>query len=66
MMIASQLVNPEDMKISWSDIAGLKETIQELHETVILPIQRADLFSQSSLIQAPKGKLYLEALVRKG
>lgn len=56
MMIAAHLVNPQDIKVTWEDIAGLEGLIQELRETVILPIQRKDLFVDSLLTTAPRGK----------
>lgn len=55
LMIASHLVDPTDISVDWSSIAGLDETIQELKETVILPVQRKDLFLGSQLTQPPKG-----------
>uniref|UniRef100_A0A1B6DC69 AAA+ ATPase domain-containing protein n=1 Tax=Clastoptera arizonana TaxID=38151 RepID=A0A1B6DC69_9HEMI len=58
MMIASHLVDPNDLHISWDDIAGLDDVIQELKETVILPIQKKELFGSSQLTQAPKGVLF--------
>ncbi|XP_043475435.1 outer mitochondrial transmembrane helix translocase [Leptopilina heterotoma] len=57
MMIASHLVDPHDIKVSWQSIAGLENVIQEFKETVILPIQRKELFEDSQLTQAPKGVL---------
>lgn len=57
MMIASHLVDPSDIPITWSNIAGLDDVIQELKETVILPVQRKDLFGNSNLTSAPKGVL---------
>lgn len=54
MMIANHLVDPNDIKVSWNNIAGLEQVIQELKETVILPIQRKELFEDSQLTQAPK------------
>jgi SpoVK/Ycf46/Vps4 family AAA+-type ATPase len=57
MMIASHLVDPSDISVDWSNIAGLNDTIQELKETVILPVQRKDLFAESQLTQPPKGVL---------
>lgn len=54
MIIANHLVDPNDIKISWNNIAGLDSVIQELNETVILPIQRKELFEDSQLTQAPK------------
>ncbi|CAG9129592.1 unnamed protein product [Plutella xylostella] len=57
MIIASQLVVPDEINVDWKDIAGLDHLIQELRETVILPIQKRDLFSDSKLTQPPKGVL---------
>lgn len=57
MMIAAHLVHPQDIKVSWDDIAGLENIIQDLRETVILPIQGKEMFSYSQLIQPPKGVL---------
>lgn len=57
MMIANHIVDPQDIRVSWENIAGLEHVIQELKETVILPIQRKELFEDSQLTQAPKGVL---------
>ncbi|XP_015108521.1 ATPase family AAA domain-containing protein 1-A isoform X2 [Diachasma alloeum] len=57
MMIASHLIDPQDIPVSWENIAGLDSVIQELKETVILPIRRKELFEDSKLTQAPKGVL---------
>ncbi|KAH8353327.1 hypothetical protein KR084_010260 [Drosophila pseudotakahashii] len=57
LMIASHLVVPADITVSWSDIAGLDTVIQELRESVVLPVQHKDLFKRSKLWQAPKGVL---------
>ena len=54
MIIAGHLVDPNDIKVSWRSIAGLEHVIQEFKETVILPIQRKDLFEDSQLTQPPK------------
>ncbi|GIZ04119.1 ATPase family AAA domain-containing protein 1-B [Caerostris extrusa] len=40
LSIAAQLVDPKTISISWDDIAGLEDIIQEIRETVILPIQK--------------------------
>ncbi|CAN7993298.1 unnamed protein product [Ixodes hexagonus] len=56
LSIAAQLIDPRDINICWESIAGLEEITQELRETVILPIQKRDLFTGSQLIQPPKGK----------
>jgi ATP-dependent 26S proteasome regulatory subunit len=55
MMIAGHLVDPAAIPLSWEDIAGLEDVIQELRETVILPIQKKELFADSQLTQPPKG-----------
>lgn len=56
-MIATHLVVPADITVSWNDIAGLDDVIQELRESVVLPVRHRDLFNQSKLWQAPKGVL---------
>ena len=45
------------MNVGWKDIAGLESVVQELRDTLILPIQKRDLFADSKLNQAPKGVL---------
>lgn len=57
MNIASQLVDPQTMKVTWRDIAGLDEIIHELQDTVILPFQKRHLLTGSKLFQPPKGVL---------
>lgn len=54
-MIAAHLVHPDDINVTWDDIAGLESLVQELRETVILPIQRKELFANSQLTTGPKG-----------
>lgn len=56
-MIAKDLVPPEKINVTWENIAGLETLIEELRETVILPIQRRELFADSQLTQPPKGVL---------
>ncbi|KAM6944634.1 outer mitochondrial transmembrane helix translocase [Lycodopsis pacificus] len=55
--IASQLVDPQTMKVTWRDIAGLDEVVNELQDTVILPFQKRHLLTGSKLFQPPKGVL---------
>lgn len=57
MNIASHLVDPHTMKVTWRDIAGLDEVINELQDTVILPFQKRHLLAGSKLFQPPKGVL---------
>lgn len=54
-MIASHLVNPYDITVSWNNIAGLSQVIDEIKETVIFPVQRKELFRNSVLTKPPKG-----------
>jgi len=57
LMVASNLVEPAAMSHKWQDIAGLDSVVQELRDTVILPIQKRELFAESQLTQPPKGVL---------
>lgn len=57
MNIATHLVDPRSIKVSWRDVAGLDEIISELQDTVILPFQKRHLFGGSKLLQPPKGVL---------
>uniref|UniRef100_A0A1A9WWC6 AAA+ ATPase domain-containing protein n=1 Tax=Glossina brevipalpis TaxID=37001 RepID=A0A1A9WWC6_9MUSC len=57
LMIASHIVVPSDIPVSWEDIAGLDTVIQELRESVVLPVRHRDFFNHSKLWQAPKGVL---------
>lgn len=57
MVIVAHLVHPDDITVTWDNIAGLEPLIQELKETVILPIQKKELFADSQLTAAPKGVL---------
>ncbi|RVE68612.1 hypothetical protein OJAV_G00093400 [Oryzias javanicus] len=55
--IASHLVDPQSIKVSWKDVAGLEDIINELQDTVILPFQKRHLLPGSKLFQPPKGVL---------
>eukprot|EP00088_Acartia_fossae_P002385 TRINITY_DN10960_c2_g1_i1.p1 TRINITY_DN10960_c2_g1~~TRINITY_DN10960_c2_g1_i1.p1 ORF type:complete len:352 (+),score=94.33 TRINITY_DN10960_c2_g1_i1:72-1127(+) len=57
MLIASQLVDPSSITVKFEDVAGLEQLITEIKQAVIVPIQKRDLFAQSSLMAAPKGVL---------
>lgn len=54
LAIASNLVDPESIPVSWNDIAGLDMVLQELHDNLILPIKSKKQFP-SQLLQPPKG-----------
>ena len=56
LCIASNLVDPLSMTVSWEDIGGLEDVVEEIRESVILPLCRHELFAGSALLQAPKGK----------
>lgn len=57
LMIASQLVDPKSIPVTWTNIGGLSSLIKDIQDTVILPVKRKDLFSDSQLTQPPKGVL---------
>jgi len=58
LSIASNLVDPESIPCSWSDIAGLDDVLQELKDTVIFPLVNRGLFGNSQLLQPPKGSTF--------
>lgn len=56
--IASEVVFASDIKITFESIGGLDEIIDELKESVILPLTYPELFaSTTGLLGAPKGVL---------
>uniref|UniRef100_A0A673H165 ATPase family AAA domain containing 1a n=1 Tax=Sinocyclocheilus rhinocerous TaxID=307959 RepID=A0A673H165_9TELE len=57
MNIATHLVDPRSINVTWRDVAGLDELISELQDTVILSFQKRHLFRGSKLLQPPKGVL---------
>jgi len=57
MLIASQLVDPQSIDVSFDDVAGSEGVIKELRQAVVLPIQKRELFQGSELMAAPKGVL---------
>ena len=54
LRVAANLVCPDDVKVDWNDIAGLDEVIDQVKQTVLLPIR---LRLNSELLSAPKGVL---------
>ncbi|CAG89607.2 DEHA2F20086p [Debaryomyces hansenii CBS767] len=57
--LLSCLITPEDISVTFGDIGGLKDIIDELREAVILPLTEPELFAaHSSLVQSPKGVLF--------
>lgn len=57
MSIASHLIDPNSVSVSWEDIGGLDDIISEIQETVVLPFRRQDLFLGSNLLRPPRGVL---------
>jgi len=58
VMIASHLIDPKNLKVSWADVAGLDDVIEQLKKTVIYPVlaqQKGIVVSR--LVQPPKGVL---------
>ncbi|PYH47196.1 protein-degrading AAA family ATPase MSP1 [Aspergillus saccharolyticus JOP 1030-1] len=56
--IAMDVVAPDDIHVSFEDIGGLDEIIEELKESVIYPLTMPHLYSSSSsLLTAPSGVL---------
>ncbi|KAL8243757.1 hypothetical protein R6Q59_010015 [Mikania micrantha] len=57
-IILQDLVFPEDIPVSFEDIGGLSNIIEELRESVIYPLTMPNLYSgASSLLSAPSGVL---------
>eukprot|EP01018_Ginkgo_biloba_P008121 Gb_04819 [translate_table: standard] len=56
-VIACDVINPDDIDVSFDSIGGLDAVKQELHELVILPLQRPNLFSHGKLLGPQKGVL---------
>ncbi|KAI9662896.1 MAG: hypothetical protein M1821_007943 [Bathelium mastoideum] len=56
--IAMEVVAPDEIPISFDDIGGLDDIIEELKESVIYPLTLPHLYaSSSSLLSAPSGVL---------
>ncbi|ODV79919.1 AAA-domain-containing protein [Suhomyces tanzawaensis NRRL Y-17324] len=58
-LLLNSLVTPEEISVLFEDVGGLQDIIDELRETVILPLTEPELFAAHlSLIQSPKGVLF--------
>jgi len=56
VMIASHLVDPSHLRMSWADVAGLDDVIDQIKKTVIYPIlAHQKQVRVSRLVQPPKG-----------
>jgi SpoVK/Ycf46/Vps4 family AAA+-type ATPase len=57
MCLLADLIDPRDINVTWQDIGGLQEIVDNVRQTVIYPLQHPELFSQSKLLTTPKGVL---------
>jgi ATPase family AAA domain-containing protein 1 len=56
--IAMEVVAPEDIPVTFEDIGGMEDIIEELKESVIYPLTLPHLYAHSSsLLAAPSGVL---------
>ncbi|EFJ11944.1 hypothetical protein SELMODRAFT_182690 [Selaginella moellendorffii] len=56
-MIACDVINPEDIDVTFDSIGGLEDVKSSLFELVILPLQRPELFAHGKLLGPQKGVL---------
>lgn len=56
-MIACDVINPDQIDVTFETIGGLESVKDSLHELVILPLQRPDLFTHGKLLAPQKGVL---------
>jgi SpoVK/Ycf46/Vps4 family AAA+-type ATPase len=57
-IIMSEVIIPQDINVSFSDIGGLDDIIQDLKESVIYPLLYPQLFTSAlGLLGSPKGVL---------
>lgn len=56
--ILSSVVTPDEIEVTFSDVGGLENTIEGLHESVIYPLTMPELYSSNPLLQAPSGVLF--------
>lgn len=57
--LLNSLISPDDINVTFADVGGLQNIIDELHEAVILPLTEPELFTAYlSLVQSPKGVLF--------
>ncbi|AMD22931.1 HHR162Wp [Eremothecium sinecaudum] len=53
----SSVVGPHEIDVTFSDIGGLEDIIDELTESVIYPLTTPELYNHNSLLEAPTGVL---------
>lgn len=52
------VVNPDHIKVTFDSIGGLDDIKQALHELVILPLVRPELFSKGKLLKPVKARAF--------
>lgn len=58
-MLLNSLVTPEEIDVTFDDVGGLQETIDEIREAVILPLTEPEIFEvHLNLVESPKGVLF--------
>ena len=50
MCLLTDLINPVDIKVTWQDIGGLDEIIDNVRQTVIYPLQHPELFKSIEIV----------------
>lgn len=55
--LLSEVITPEEANVNFSDIGALEDVKRTLYETVILPLQRPELFRRGNLARPTKGVL---------
>ncbi|EEY68893.1 ATPase [Phytophthora infestans T30-4] len=57
-VIAGDIVDPQDIDVSFEDIGGLERQKRDIHDLVVLPLKSPEFFaSRGKLLTAPKGIL---------
>jgi SpoVK/Ycf46/Vps4 family AAA+-type ATPase len=56
-IIACDVINPQDIDVTFDSVGGLDTIKQDLKELIILPLQRPDLFAHGKLLRPQKGVL---------
>ena len=57
-VIAGDLVNPDDIEVTFDDIGGLEQQKRDIYDLVVLPLRCPQFFSsRGKLLSVPKGIL---------
>jgi SpoVK/Ycf46/Vps4 family AAA+-type ATPase len=57
VVMAANIIDPNEITVSFEDIGGLEKIKDTLRHQVILPLERPELFRNSKLLTMPKGIL---------